>query len=134
MGGQNSGRSRTLLLPLLPPHVNLLILLLLPPPSILSAESVIVGDGSTIADARIISSSAVTMPSFGGGGGANNNNNNNNNIPAVFVFGDSQSDTGNGWFVNRLTAFIPPFGKTFPGYPDGRFSDGRTFVSDFLGI
>ena len=128
MGGQNSGRSRTLLLPLLPPHVNLLILLLLPPPSILSAESVIVVDGSTIADARIISSSAITMPSFGGGG------TNNNNIPAVFVFGDSQSDTGNGWFVNHRTAFIPPFGKTFPGYPDGRFSDGRTFVSDFLGI
>ena len=122
--------------------MNLLILLHFLPLSILSADVVVVVDGSMIVDGPIISSSAVTMPSFGDGegGGANkkkkkkNNNNNNNIIPAVFLFGDSLSDTGNGWFVEHRDAFVPPYGETFPGYPDGRFSDGRATVPDFLGI
>jgi hypothetical protein len=55
------------------------------------------------------------------------------NIPALFVFGDSMSDTGNGPFVNLAEAYSLPYGETYPGYADGRFSDGRTIVSDFLG-
>ncbi|KAF8018576.1 hypothetical protein BT93_H3457 [Corymbia citriodora subsp. variegata] len=49
----------------------------------------------------------------------------------LFVFGDSYADTGNldkaegrSWKV--------PYGKTFPGCPAGRFSDGLIFT-DFLG-
>jgi hypothetical protein len=49
------------------------------------------------------------------------------------VFGDSLSDTGNGPFVNHTTACSLPYGETFPGYGDCRFSDGRTILSDFLG-
>ncbi|KAL6552671.1 hypothetical protein OROHE_008035 [Orobanche hederae] len=35
----------------------------------------------------------------------------------LFVFGDSYVDTGN-------TGAIEPYGITYPGYPDGRWSDG----------
>ena len=55
------------------------------------------------------------------------------NIPALFLFGDSLCDTGNGPFVNHPRATSLPFGMTFPGYPIGRFSDGRDIVPDFLG-
>lgn len=53
---------------------------------------------------------------------------------AVFVFGDSLSDTGNGVLKGNILstrASQIPYGKTFPGRPTGRFSDGRLLV-DFL--
>ena len=53
--------------------------------------------------------------------------------PALFLFGDSLCDTGNGPFVNHSQAMSLPFGMTFPGYAIGRFSDGRDVVPDFLG-
>ena len=53
--------------------------------------------------------------------------------PALFLFGDSLCDTGNGPFVNHPRALSLPFGMTFPGYAIGRFSDGRDIVPDFLG-
>lgn len=51
---------------------------------------------------------------------------------ALFVFGDSYLDTGN---LNKSKGFdrpwIAPYGKTYPGTPDGRFSDGRVFTDVF---
>ena len=55
------------------------------------------------------------------------------NIPALFLFGDSLCDTGNGPFVNHSQAMSLPFGMTFPGYDIGCFSDGWDIVPDFLG-
>lgn len=55
-------------------------------------------------------------------------------FPAVFVFGDSLSDTGNGVLTGISLYSKPskfPYGETFPGRPAGRFSDGRVLV-DFL--
>ncbi|MED6205064.1 hypothetical protein PIB30_014535 [Stylosanthes scabra] len=46
----------------------------------------------------------------------------------LFVFGDSYVDTGN--FIHSQS-YEPPYGITFPGHPDGRFSDGRV-LTDFL--
>ncbi|KAI9084865.1 hypothetical protein K1719_033271 [Acacia pycnantha] len=53
------------------------------------------------------------------------------NFPAVFNFGDSNSDTGD------LAAGLgfqppPPYGQTFFKTPSDRFCDGRLIV-DFLG-
>lgn len=50
--------------------------------------------------------------------------------PAVFNFGDSNSDTGElaagmGFLV------VPPYGKNYFKTPSGRFCDGRLIV-DFL--
>ncbi|GLJ50053.1 hypothetical protein SUGI_1064580 [Cryptomeria japonica] len=52
---------------------------------------------------------------------------------ALFVFGDSYSDTGNlvELFPFGTDAEKLPFGSTFFGAPSGRFSDGRLIV-DFL--
>ncbi|CAN1139804.1 GDSL esterase/lipase At5g03610 [Linum perenne] len=53
----------------------------------------------------------------------------------LFVFGDSYLDTGN--FQPNNGSWLPPYGVTFPGIPDGRFSDGRVltdYIADFLGI
>ncbi|CAL1373376.1 unnamed protein product [Linum trigynum] len=53
----------------------------------------------------------------------------------LFVFGDSYVDTGN--FEPNNGSWLPPFGRTFPGAPSGRFSDGRVltdYIADFLGI
>ncbi|GLJ50052.1 hypothetical protein SUGI_1064570 [Cryptomeria japonica] len=52
---------------------------------------------------------------------------------ALFVFGDSYSDTGNVELAFPFTsdAEKPPYGSTFFGAPSGRFSDGRLIV-DFL--
>lgn len=52
------------------------------------------------------------------------------NFPAVFNFGDSNSDTGDltaglGFLLN------PPYGQTYFNPPTGRFCDGRLIV-DFL--
>ncbi|MCO5559232.1 hypothetical protein L7F22_012827 [Adiantum nelumboides] len=56
--------------------------------------------------------------------------------PAIFVFGDSLSDTGNGYISGSIfgarTAQLP-YGETFPGYPAGRYSDGHVLV-DLLAI
>ena len=60
---------------------------------------------------------------------------------ALFVFGDSYADTGNtdkfDFTVNFIgvknnVAWRKPYGKTWPGTPTGRFSDGMIFI-DFLG-
>ncbi|XP_077241718.1 GDSL esterase/lipase ENOD8-like [Tasmannia lanceolata] len=55
--------------------------------------------------------------------------------PAMFVFGDSFSDTGN---VMAAFPFIAgaensPYGSTFFGKPSGRFSDGR-LIADFIAM
>ncbi|KAI5083109.1 hypothetical protein GOP47_0002852 [Adiantum capillus-veneris] len=55
-------------------------------------------------------------------------------FPALFVFGNSLSDTGNGVLTGNVLftrASQNPYGATFPGHPSGRFSDGRLLV-DFL--
>jgi hypothetical protein len=61
-------------------------------------------------------------------------------FPALFIFGDSLSDSGNCVrYRNRFQSFLIcdrtlhlPYGCTFPsgGFP--RFSDGRLII-DFLG-
>lgn len=51
-------------------------------------------------------------------------------FPAIYNFGDSNSDTG-----GRVSAFgqdPSPYGETFFGMPSGRLSDGR-LVIDFIG-
>ncbi|KAE9619287.1 putative carboxylesterase [Lupinus albus] len=47
----------------------------------------------------------------------------------LFVFGDSYVDTGN--YLNS-PSYKPPYGITYPGYPSGRFSNGRV-LTDYLG-
>lgn len=50
-------------------------------------------------------------------------------IPAIYNFGDSNSDTGS---VSATFGRIPPpYGKTFFGKPSGRYSDGRLLI-DFI--
>lgn len=51
--------------------------------------------------------------------------------PKLFVFGDSYVDTGN-WPQNVRGPWKEPFGKTFPGKPNGRASDGRV-LTDHIG-
>ncbi|KAF8389966.1 hypothetical protein HHK36_024486 [Tetracentron sinense] len=53
--------------------------------------------------------------------------------PAVFVFGDSLSDTGNVMeaFPFYADAENSPYGSTFFHAPSGRFSDGRLII-DFM--
>ncbi|XP_062097943.1 GDSL esterase/lipase ENOD8-like [Humulus lupulus] len=51
-------------------------------------------------------------------------------FPAIFNFGDSNSDTG-GLAAGFPTALSPPYGETFFGEPAGRFSDGRLII-DFI--
>lgn len=51
-------------------------------------------------------------------------------FPAVYNFGDSNSDTG-----GRSAAFAQthsPYGRTYFGKPSGRLSDGRLII-DFMG-
>lgn len=52
------------------------------------------------------------------------------NYPAVFNFGDSNSDTGNllAGLGGRL---YPPYGQSYFTEPSGRFCDGRLII-DFL--
>ena len=52
------------------------------------------------------------------------------NFPAVFNFGDSNSDTG-GRVAAGFESIFPPYGSTFFGGPAGRFCDGR-LITDFL--
>ncbi|XWS43436.1 hypothetical protein CRYUN_Cryun16bG0103500 [Craigia yunnanensis] len=54
----------------------------------------------------------------------------------LFVFGDSYADTGNNR-KDSANSWKVPYGITFPGKPDGRFSDGRVltdFVARYLGL
>ncbi|XP_068321083.1 esterase-like [Pyrus communis] len=50
-------------------------------------------------------------------------------FPAIFNFGDSNSDTGG--LASSLLEPPPPYGETFFRRPAGRFSDGRLII-DFL--
>lgn len=53
-------------------------------------------------------------------------------FPAIFNFGDSNSDTGG--LASAFPAFLPPpYGETYFHEPAGRFSDGRLII-DFIGI
>ncbi|OEL17442.1 GDSL esterase/lipase [Dichanthelium oligosanthes] len=52
------------------------------------------------------------------------------NFPAVFNFGDSNSDTG-GRVAAGFESIFPPYGSTFFGGPAGRFCDGR-LILDYL--
>lgn len=51
-------------------------------------------------------------------------------FPAIFNFGDSNSDTGGFWAAFPAERY--PFGMTYFKKPSGRASDGR-LVIDFLG-
>lgn len=51
------------------------------------------------------------------------------NFPAIFNFGDSNSDTGGFSAVYGQTP--PPYGETFFHAPAGRYSDGRLII-DFI--
>ncbi|KAG5556594.1 hypothetical protein RHGRI_007010 [Rhododendron griersonianum] len=53
----------------------------------------------------------------------------------LFVFGDSYADTGN--LPKSFPDWQVPYGITFPGKPDGHFSDGRVlteFLAKYLGL
>ncbi|KMZ59676.1 GDSL esterase/lipase [Zostera marina] len=51
--------------------------------------------------------------------------------PAVFNFGDSNSDTGG--LVSELGKQLnPPYGNTHFGRPEGRFCDGRLVIDFFM--
>lgn len=52
------------------------------------------------------------------------------NFPALYNFGDSNSDTGA--MAAAFFQMAPPSGQTFFGRPVGRGSDGRLII-DFLG-
>lgn len=52
-------------------------------------------------------------------------------FPAIFNFGDSNSDTGG--LASSLLEPPPPYGETFFRRPARRFSDGRLII-DFLGM
>lgn len=52
-------------------------------------------------------------------------------FPAIFNFGDSNSDTGGLSAVFGQAG--PPHGMSFFGGPAGRYCDGRLIV-DFIGI
>ena len=55
-------------------------------------------------------------------------------FPAMFVFGDSLTDSGNN---NKLLTLIkankPPYGKDFPLGPTGRFCNGP-LSTDYIGM
>lgn len=53
------------------------------------------------------------------------------NFPAIFNFGDSNSDTGG--ISAALYPINWPYGQTYFHMPAGRFSDGRLII-DFIGI
>jgi hypothetical protein len=52
-------------------------------------------------------------------------------FPAIFNFGDSNSDTGG--LAAAFTQPTPPYGETFFHMPAGRDSDGRLII-DFMGM
>ncbi|KAG2627708.1 hypothetical protein PVAP13_3KG261859 [Panicum virgatum] len=72
----------------------------------------------------------VALLCLGGGGGRLVAASTDFNFPAVFNFGDSNSDTG-GRVAAGFESILPPYGSTFFGGPAGRFCDGR-LILDFL--
>ncbi|OAE22491.1 hypothetical protein AXG93_4697s1280 [Marchantia polymorpha subsp. ruderalis] len=56
-------------------------------------------------------------------------------FPGMFIFGDSLVDNGNNNFLATLArADFPPNGIDFgPGWPTGRFCNGRT-IADYIGL
>ena len=52
-------------------------------------------------------------------------------FPAIYNFGDSNSDTGA--ISAAISEVPPPNGESFFGHPSGRFSDGRLII-DFIGV
>lgn len=56
---------------------------------------------------------------------------NNCEFPAIFNFGDSNSDTG-GLTAAFPSAVSKPYGDTYFHEPVGRYSDGRVII-DFIG-
>jgi hypothetical protein len=72
----------------------------------------------------------VALLCLGGGGGGQVTASTEFNFPAVFNFGDSNSDTG-GRVAAGFESIFPPYGSSFFGGPAGRFCDGR-LVIDFL--
>lgn len=55
-------------------------------------------------------------------------------FPAIFNFGDSTSDTGgiHASFPTSTPAEFAPYGETYFGKPNVRYSDGRLLL-DFIG-
>lgn len=56
-------------------------------------------------------------------------------FPAIFNFGDSNSDSGSVSAAFRRV--VPPYGRTFFGKPSGRLTDGRLildFIAEELGF
>ncbi|KAF4389936.1 hypothetical protein G4B88_003419 [Cannabis sativa] len=49
------------------------------------------------------------------------------NFPAVFNFGDSNSDTG-GLVSSGIETINPPYGQNYFKIPSGRYSDGRLII------
>ena len=52
------------------------------------------------------------------------------NFPAVFNFGDSNSDTGE-LIASGIESLVPPNGQSYFQKPSGRYCDGRLII-DFL--
>ena len=52
------------------------------------------------------------------------------NFPAVFNFGDSNSDTGE-LIASGIETLVPPNGQNYFHEPSGRYCDGRLII-DFL--
>ena len=78
------------------------------------------------AAALLLLSLALALRASGAGAGAGGDC----HFPAVFNFGDSNSDTGG--LSSLFGAAPPPNGRTFFGMPAGRYCDGR-LVIDFIG-
>ena len=51
---------------------------------------------------------------------------------ALYSFGDSYLDTGNSNVSNDGLSWNQPYGITWPGYPDGRASNGLLQL-DYIG-
>ncbi|XP_043724033.1 GDSL esterase/lipase 7-like [Telopea speciosissima] len=58
--------------------------------------------------------------------------------PALYIFGDSLSDSGNNNFLVTVAKVkYDPYGIDFPEGPTGRFTNGNTcvdFLAQFLGL
>lgn len=65
-----------------------------------------------------------------GGGADGDGDSRRCKFPAVYNFGDSNSDTGA--ISATLSEVLPPNGESFFGHPAGRACDGR-LVIDFIG-
>ncbi|KAH9305822.1 hypothetical protein KI387_010226, partial [Taxus chinensis] len=87
----------------------------------------------------ILCAIVLVPPCLCGGQHVSNCTSNSTSEPALcfttlFQFGASLFDTGNAAIAFPRQAFQPtrpPYGSTFPGYPAGRFSDGKLII-DYL--